>query len=160
MRMTYEKNVSTQQTATQKNDRISSSNEHGRRTKSNPQTPQRRPQRALRVDCSFPKSARLRKRKEFLRLHKAGKRLVGRLVCLDVAKGLSPDPRLGISVSVKYGNSPERNRFKRMVREAFRIAYDQIPSFLDLHVVPRQLSKTSSSPAILQELLTLLKGLP
>lgn len=178
MRMTHEKNIPTQQTATQKDDRISCSNEDHGRSKSDPKTSPCGTQRTFRLRarkeitaqsetaqqfpkmdrCSFPKTARLRKRREFARLQKVGKRFVGRLLCVDIAQGSRELPRLGISVSSKYGNSPERNRFKRIVREAFRISYPSIPPFLELHIVPRQLAKESSSKEIQHELLWLVSG--
>jgi ribonuclease P protein component len=48
-----------------------------------------------------------------------------------------PYPRLGLSVSRKLGNAPARNRWKRLLREAFRLRRDILPDGLDLVVVPR-----------------------
>lgn len=49
-----------------------------------------------------------------------------------------PDTRLGVSVSRKVGNAVARNRWKRMVREAFRLQYAALPPQLDLVVIPRR----------------------
>ncbi len=47
-------------------------------------------------------------------------------------------PRLGISVSRKKVRSAnDRNRLKRLVREAFRLSKAEFPPGLDLVVVPR-----------------------
>ena len=45
--------------------------------------------------------------------------------------------RLGVSVGRKLGNAVRRNRFKRLLREAFRIARADLPAGLDFVVIPR-----------------------
>lgn len=46
-------------------------------------------------------------------------------------------PRLGLVVSKKVGNAVARNRWKRVLREAFRLQQDELPQSLDLVVLPR-----------------------
>lgn len=45
--------------------------------------------------------------------------------------------RLGLSVSRKVGNAVVRNRWKRLIREAFRTSTGRLPANLDLVVIPR-----------------------
>jgi ribonuclease P protein component len=52
------------------------------------------------------------------------------------ANGL-PHPRLGISASKRVGGAVVRNRWKRLLREAFRLSREQLPEGVDLIVVPR-----------------------
>ena len=59
-----------------------------------------------------------------------------RLLIFGCANEL-PYPRLGLSVSRKYGNAVRRNRWKRMLREAFRLSREKFPSGIDLVVIPR-----------------------
>ena len=45
--------------------------------------------------------------------------------------------RLGLSVSRKVGGAVQRNRWKRILREAFRLSVEQLPAGVDLVVIPR-----------------------
>jgi ribonuclease P protein component len=59
------------------------------------------------------------------------------LVVHGVENGLGY-PRLGLSVSRKRcGSAVARNRVKRLLREAFRLSKNELPSGVDLVVVPR-----------------------
>ncbi len=52
-----------------------------------------------------------------------------------------PDPsapsRLGITVTRKIGGAVQRNRIKRVVREAFRLSPDRLPRGIDLVVIAK-----------------------
>lgn len=70
--------------------------------------------------CTFRKEARVRKRREFLQIQNAGRRVATRhFLVVYVCSGGGP-PRLGITVTKKIGNAVVRNRIKRAVRETFR----------------------------------------
>src|SRR5262245_53799179 len=45
--------------------------------------------------------------------------------------------RLGLSVSRKYGKAVQRNRLRRLYREAFRLTRGEMPAGLDLVLIPR-----------------------
>ena len=61
----------------------------------------------------------------------------GSLIVYGVANGLE-HARLGISASKrKIRKASDRNRFKRLVREAFRLSKADLPPGIDLIVVPR-----------------------
>ena len=63
---------------------------------------------------------------------------------------------LGITVSKRYGKAHSRNRFKRVVREAFRHLAPSLPHDLEIHVVPRgKASQGVSRAFVLEDLVRL-----
>lgn len=66
------------------------------------------------------------------------------------------ETKLGIAASKKYGNAVARNRFKRMVREAFRLSQHSFPNPVAMIVKPRKEAHKATSCQIAKELLFLL----
>lgn len=149
---THETDLPTQQTPPQKNTRLPRPHENSRWSQNHQPPPQSGPQKTGRL--IFPKALRLTSRREFQRVVREGKRLVGRFLCIDYRR--AQQPKLGISASARFGSAPERNRFKRLVREAFRQSYASLPPF-ELNVVPRQCAKQARCAEILDELVRLLQ---
>src|SRR5262245_17322725 len=88
-------------------------------------------------DQSFPKELRLRSRTDFRQVYERRcsvgdgmLRLVGRLNERDFS-------RIGLSVSREVGGAVVRNRWKRLLREAFRLSRERLPSGLDFIAIPR-----------------------
>lgn len=90
-----------------------------------------------RNEFSFPPERRLRAREDFRRVY-ARKCVVSdaMLVVHSCENGL-PHARLGLSVSRKVGNAVARNRWKRLLREAFRLHFAKLPAGIDLVAIPR-----------------------
>ena len=150
--MKNEAHIPTQQTEAEKKTWLSGPDEDRRGAQGDQTPPPAGSKETGRL--KFPKSLRLRRRREFVRLQKSGQRLVGQFICIDYRR--SPGARLGITASTRYGNSPERNRFKRLVREAFRTSLQELPPNVDLNVVPRQKAKRANLGCIRSELVFLL----
>jgi ribonuclease P protein component len=64
------------------------------------------------------------------------------------------DARLGLSVSRKVGGAVVRNRWKRLIREAFRTTRCRLPSGIDFVVIPRR-DATPSLEALQASLIVL-----
>jgi ribonuclease P protein component len=83
--------------------------------------------------------ARLSRSGDFDRVFRQGRAVAGRELVLYVfPRGEDASPRLGLSVSRKVGGAVERNRVKRLLREAFALESARLPSGTDAVVVARR----------------------
>jgi ribonuclease P protein component len=81
---------------------------------------------------------RLSRSAEFERVYRQGRSLSNRhLVLYSFANESAPSPRLGLSVSRKVGGAVERNRIKRLLREAYAAVEPKLAGGQDLVVVAR-----------------------
>jgi ribonuclease P protein component len=69
---------------------------------------------------ALPKEKRLAKRREFLRVYEAGRKLFSRYSVLFFAANGLPYSRVGITATKKSGKANVRNRLKRWTREIYR----------------------------------------
>ena len=74
---------------------------------------------------TLPASARVKRSKEIDKLYRRGRRARGRLMRLHVRESDTGRSRLAISVPRRLCGAVQRNRWKRMIREAFRLHRDQ-----------------------------------
>jgi len=73
---------------------------------------------------------RLTRRRDFIKVYDEGRRISGRHLVLHYLKGESSarEPRLGITVTKKCGKAVRRNRWKRLIREAYRLHLPELPT--------------------------------
>lgn len=110
---------------------------------------------------TFPKAARLRNAAEFKLTLDGGAKAVNRHVIVfafprEESAGKRP-MRLGLIVSRKVGNSVERNRVKRALREGFRHLQDEpemraAAQCLDLVVIARNEAVRASTKEVIGSL--------
>jgi len=100
---------------------------------------------------------RLRTRQHYQRIGRHPLKFKGYWISADMR--LLPPPhskpscRLGIAVGRRYGHAPQRNRFKRIVREAFRLSYGDFSFSFDIVVRPQPNALFANSQDVQKELL-------
>jgi ribonuclease P protein component len=104
---------------------------------------------------SFPKSARLLTSHQFRRVMKYGAVASGKHLVIQMHENKKSSLKLGITVSRKFGNAVKRNRFKRLVREAFRTSQKELPCFLHINVRPQGRYADLSLNDVREELIAL-----
>jgi ribonuclease P protein component len=109
-------------------------------------------------DQSFPRSRRLLKPAEFDRAFKRRRAQSDGVLVVYACENELPYARLGIVASRKCGNSPTRARWKRCLREAFRLSQVDLPAGYDFVVLPRP-AATPTMPRVRASLVTLARRL-
>ena len=99
----------------------------------------------------------LRRNKEFRYVYRKGRSVSdGRMVLVYVITK-TPHLKVGFSVSRKLGNSVERNRLKRRMKEAFFLTLDGVSKNCLLVFTPRESAKDMAYAEIAASIGKLLK---
>lgn len=102
----------------------------------------------------FPKSARLCLSQDFRNLRKDSIQKVGYYLLVSL-RSTEKQTRVGITASKKFGKAHDRNRFKRLVRESFRLSINPVLEGFDIEVIPKKTARLASFQEIRNELITL-----
>lgn len=114
----------------------------------------------LQERFGYPKTVRLLRRRDYLNVAQSKDKRAGKYIYVDCLSTDREFSRLGITVTRRYGKSHERNRFKRLVREAFRLSRLDLPENFDIIVKPRAYAKQACLKDIQDEIKKILKKIP
>lgn len=89
------------------------------------------------ADRRFRPEYRLRRGRDYQRVYRRRAAVSDTLLLVHACENELGHARLGLSVSRKVGNAVVRNRWKRLVREVFRLHRARLPAAVDLVVSPR-----------------------
>lgn len=114
----------------------------------------RRPPLAGTEDERLLPEHKLRRRADFLRCYRTGRRVHGSLATLHFVPNQLEHPRIGITASRKVGRAVVRQKLKRRVREVYRrwSQRSELPP-VDLVVHLRPAAAQAPFPALRGELL-------
>ena len=119
-------NLSTKQSSPCQETRLSGANGDQERTRRDKAPPSQRTQKingSPLLSFRLPKAARLRKPAEFRLVYAEGKRFEGRFMTVFIMPSETEFQRFGVTASKKaIGKAHDRNRAKRLIREAFRLS--------------------------------------
>ena len=85
----------------------------------------------------FRKAEHLRRPSEFERVYEHRCSVSNQWLVVYGRRNELPHSRLGLSVSRKVGGAVQRNRLRRLYREAYRLSRAELPTGLDLVLIPR-----------------------
>jgi ribonuclease P protein component len=85
----------------------------------------------------FRPAEHLRRPSDFRRVYERRRSVSDGLLLIYACPNGLPYLRLGLSVSRKVGPAVHRNRLRRLYREAFRLTRHEMPTGLDLVLIPR-----------------------
>jgi ribonuclease P protein component len=92
----------------------------------------------IEVSGKFPKTDRILKRDVFRCVYDKGRKIQFRYFTAFVLATQAATARIGITATRKIGNSVERNRARRLVREAFRKNKWLVPNGVDIVINVRR----------------------
>ena len=106
----------------------------------------------------FPATFRIKKRGEFQRIQRSGKKMYSKHFLIIVAPSDRSESRLGVTVSRKVSKrAVRRNLVKRRIREIFRLYRSRLREALDIVIIARDGADACSYADMRKEILGTLK---
>jgi ribonuclease P protein component len=100
------------------------------------------------VSLSFPRSLRLLNKNQYDFVFQSAKRVGGHFFTVLYRKNMSEFPRMGLIVSKKTAKrAHDRNRFKRVMRQSFRVAQHSLPA-VDIVILSRGKIEAVENPIL------------
>jgi ribonuclease P protein component len=93
---------------------------------------------------TFPKKFHLRSPRDFERVYGLKQKAADDNLLIFAARNELSHLRLGLSVSRRHGNSVQRHRLRRLLREAVRLEQHDLPAGLDLILIPGRQASTAT----------------
>ena len=109
-------------------------------------------------DFSFGKTHRIRSGRDFARIKDRGKRRASEHFILLSMKNALEEKRLGIIATRKVGKANVRNRWKRYIKEFFRLNKKIFPESTDFVFIIKRGSQKPYDFAVISEELKALVG--
>ncbi|MDQ5983096.1 MAG: Ribonuclease P protein component [Eubacteriales bacterium SKADARSKE-1] len=99
----------------------------------------------------------LNQNKDFNRAYSKGRSYVCHALVVYIIKNYKKGTRIGITTSKKIGNAVERNRARRVIKEAYRQIAPKISGNFDIVFVARRPATNTLSTKIMEQMLKQLK---
>jgi ribonuclease P protein component len=108
-------------------------------------------QPAANAGASFPRAARLLKHSDFDRVYKQGRRHFSSHMTVFYLPQAEGGARVGFTVGRVLGGAVERNRIKRLLREAVRLRRAVLKGPVDVVINPKKSVLTLEFSVVLEE---------
>ncbi|NGX56386.1 MAG: Ribonuclease P protein component [Candidatus Anoxychlamydiales bacterium] len=89
------------------------------------------------MSLSFSSLYKVKKKREYRKIFKARNRIIGKHINVDYTLNNFNYMRLGLTVSSKFAKANKRNKFKRQIREVFRVIKSKENLSIDINISPR-----------------------
>jgi len=147
----HEAHVPTEYAPAEEDARLPRTHEAERRAESAQASPREGAQTPDRLTGRLPRSERLTTSAEFQALFHRGKR-IDRLSLLVLWREADHARRVGFAVSRQLGRAVDRNRVRRRLREAYRVAREDAPAAVAMVVVGKKRALEAELSALVLEL--------